>query len=198
MARDRQRAKQRQAQRRAERLADGESRAPGAPAEGSTSPEPAATGAARGGAGDDASNAASGAARAPRRERDREGTAPPGEGVETGADLTANAPPEATGRSDTVVDTPPPPLVASPDSDPDAAASSASVGVADDEREDLQGRNKVIAFLIASWAELKRVQWPNRQQTTTLTAVVLGFVVIMGAYLGALDAVFSRLIQLII
>ena len=60
------------------------------------------------------------------------------------------------------------------------------------------GRNKVIAFLVASWAELQRVQWPNRQQTTTLTGIVLGFVVIMGAYLGALDAVFSRLIQLII
>jgi preprotein translocase subunit SecE len=48
------------------------------------------------------------------------------------------------------------------------------------------------------WAELKRVQWPNRQQTTTLTGIVLGFVIIMGAYLGALDAIFSRLIQLII
>jgi hypothetical protein len=35
----------------------------------------------------------------------------------------------------------------------------------------------------------------GRKTLTTLTGVVLGFVVIAGAYLGALDAIFSRLIQ---
>jgi preprotein translocase subunit SecE len=59
-------------------------------------------------------------------------------------------------------------------------------------------RNRLIAFLIAVWAELRRVQWPNRRQTTQMTGVVLIFVLIAGGYLGLLDAIFSRLIQQII
>ena len=35
------------------------------------------------------------------------------------------------------------------------------------------------------WAELQRVQWPDRRQVGQATAVVLGFVVIAGIYLGA-------------
>ena len=59
-------------------------------------------------------------------------------------------------------------------------------------------RPRVIQFLIAVWAELQRVQWPNRQALVTLTGVVLGFVLIAGGYLGLLDAVFSKLIQAIL
>jgi preprotein translocase subunit SecE len=59
-------------------------------------------------------------------------------------------------------------------------------------------RSRVVQFLVASWAELQRVQWPDRQALTTLTGVVLGFVLIMGGYLGLLDAVFSRLINSIL
>ena len=51
------------------------------------------------------------------------------------------------------------------------------------------GGNRVINFLRASWAELQRVQWPDRRQVAQATAVVLGFVVIAGAYLGLADAV---------
>jgi preprotein translocase subunit SecE len=59
-------------------------------------------------------------------------------------------------------------------------------------------RARLISFLIAVWAELKRVEWPDRQALTTLTAVVLVFVVIMGAYLGGLDALFSKIINQIL
>ena len=59
-------------------------------------------------------------------------------------------------------------------------------------------RPRVVQFLIAVWAELQRVQWPNRQALVTLTGVVLGFVLIAGGYLGLLDAVFSELIQAIL
>ena len=59
-------------------------------------------------------------------------------------------------------------------------------------------RNRLVAFLIAVWAELKRVQWPNRKQLTQMTGIVLMFVLIAGGYLGLLDAIFSRLIQQII
>ena len=56
----------------------------------------------------------------------------------------------------------------------------------------------VVQFLRSVVAELRRVEWPNREQLTTLTGVVLGFVLIAGAYLGLLDAVFSRLVKAIL
>jgi preprotein translocase subunit SecE len=59
-------------------------------------------------------------------------------------------------------------------------------------------RGRLVAFLVAVWAELQRVQWPDRRQLTQLTGVVLFFVLIVGAYLGGLDAVFSKLIQAIL
>ncbi|MEA2375021.1 MAG: preprotein translocase subunit SecE [Thermoleophilaceae bacterium] len=61
-----------------------------------------------------------------------------------------------------------------------------------------RGGGKVLGFLIACWAELQRVQWPDRRTLTQLTGIVLFFVIIAGAYLGALDAVFSKLIQAIL
>src|SRR3954452_8130679 len=57
---------------------------------------------------------------------------------------------------------------------------------------------RVVSFLIAVWAELKRVQWPNRQQLTSLTGITLMFVLIVGGYLGLLDAIFSKLVSAIL
>jgi len=67
-----------------------------------------------------------------------------------------------------------------------------------DPREVHKDRSRVVQFLLAVWAELQRVQWPNRQALVTLTGVVLGFVLIAGGYLGLLDAIFSELIQAIL
>ena len=53
-------------------------------------------------------------------------------------------------------------------------------------------------FLRASWNELKRVQWPDRRQVGQGTAVVVGFVIVAGLYLGALDAIWNPLIQKIL
>jgi preprotein translocase subunit SecE len=58
--------------------------------------------------------------------------------------------------------------------------------------------NRAFAFLRASWAELQRVQWPDRPQVIQATTVVLGFVVIAGAYLGAADWVAQKLVNLIL
>lgn len=58
--------------------------------------------------------------------------------------------------------------------------------------------NKLVNFLKACWAELQRVQWPDRKQVAQATAVVLVFVVIAGGYLGLMDAIFSRLVNLIL
>jgi preprotein translocase SecE subunit len=193
MAKNRQRAKQRQAQRRAQRLGEGGSRTPGAP-RGEREDGEVAGAPEQGG---DGASAPAGF------EADRGGTVPAEVGVEAGADLAASAPSEDAGRSDTVVETAPPPLAADPEDDPKAAASRGRPPEGDSSGEAEEAplghdRNRVVAFLIAVWAELKRVQWPNRQHVTTLTGVVIGFVIIMGAYLGALDAVFARLIQAII
>jgi preprotein translocase SecE subunit len=59
-------------------------------------------------------------------------------------------------------------------------------------------RGGVIGFLASCWAELKKVQWPDRETLVQATAVTIAFVAIVGAYLGALDAVFNRLVKLIL
>ena len=64
--------------------------------------------------------------------------------------------------------------------------------------EERSGLGKVWHFFQNVWAELQRVQWPDRKQVTTLTGVVLGFVLLAGGYLGLLDAIFSRVIDEII
>jgi preprotein translocase subunit SecE len=62
----------------------------------------------------------------------------------------------------------------------------------------LRGGNRAIGFLRASWAELQRVQWPDRRQVTQATAVVLGFVAIAGAYLGLADFVAKEFVEFIL
>jgi preprotein translocase SecE subunit len=58
-----------------------------------------------------------------------------------------------------------------------------------------RGPGRALAFLQASWAELHRVQWPDRRQTTQATAVVLGFVVVAGLYLGAADFAANEIVE---
>jgi preprotein translocase subunit SecE len=72
------------------------------------------------------------------------------------------------------------------------------------EREQLAKRQKqasaerqrtgVFAFLASCWAELKKVQWPDRDTLVQATAVTILFVVVAAAYLGALDGIFSWMI----
>jgi preprotein translocase subunit SecE len=204
VARNRQRSKQRQAERRARRLA--EEQAAGGP------PDEAAQ---TDGDGD--------AAQAqPRREIaiDDPTTVEPSAAVSP--DLAVGAPPQDEGRSDAIFGQQPglgpPPGRTEEEAldeqealeeiedwevdDPDAAATGAGeAGYAARGRrgrEDAEAhkhRSRVVQFLIAVWAELQRVQWPNRQALVTLTGVVLGFVLIAGGYLGLLDAIFSELIQ---
>jgi len=185
MARDRQKAKQRQAERRARRLAgegDGDAQLIDDPT--AVDPSPAVS-----------------------------------------PELAVGAPPADEGRSDTVIEEEPPlteeeapltdegaPLTEEEayreiedwEVDDEADEDTTGVGEAGYEvrgrrgREDAEAhksRPRVIQFLIAVWAELQRVQWPNRQALVTLTGVVLGFVLIAGGYLGLLDAIFSELIQ---
>ena len=67
---------------------------------------------------------------------------------------------------------------------------------ADRPRKGIFGR--AADFLRASAAELRRVQWPDRRQVGQGTAVTLGFVIVAGAYLGLLDAIWKPLIEAIL
>jgi preprotein translocase subunit SecE len=58
--------------------------------------------------------------------------------------------------------------------------------------------NRAIAFLRASWAELQRVQWPDRRQVAQATAVVLGFVVVAGLYLGVADWLAQKVVNFVL
>jgi len=57
------------------------------------------------------------------------------------------------------------------------------------------GRGRIFTFLGHVVDELRRVQWPDRRHVGQGTAVVLGFVVIAGTYLGLLDAIWKPLIE---
>lgn len=59
-------------------------------------------------------------------------------------------------------------------------------------------RGGVIGFLMSCWAELKKVQWPDRETLVQATAVTILFVAVAAVYLGVLDVAFKELIKLIL
>jgi colicin import membrane protein len=59
-------------------------------------------------------------------------------------------------------------------------------------------RNVAFAFLASCWAELKRVQWPDRPTLFQASAVTVVFVAVAAAYLGALDALFNLIVKQIL
>jgi preprotein translocase SecE subunit len=59
-------------------------------------------------------------------------------------------------------------------------------------------RGAVTGFIASCWAELKRVQWPDRETLIQASAVTVIFIAIMAAYLGVLDAIFNWFVQRIL
>jgi preprotein translocase SecE subunit len=87
------------------------------------------------------------------------------------------------------------------DDDDDEPVAPVPVGVVGTEASTpvrKQQGSKLINFLRACWAELQRVQWPDRRQVGQATAVVLGFVLIAGAFLGLADVAAKQLVDLIL
>ncbi len=60
------------------------------------------------------------------------------------------------------------------------------------------GGSRLFNFFRACWAELQRVDWPDRRQVGSATAVVLGFVIVAGAFLGLADVVAQKIVDLIL
>jgi preprotein translocase subunit SecE len=81
-----------------------------------------------------------------------------------------------------------------------AGAGEAAFGRAEAEAPRPSGNivERTFGFLRNCWAELQRVQWPDRQQVAQATGVVLGFVVITGIFLGIADFVAGKLVNWII
>ena len=57
---------------------------------------------------------------------------------------------------------------------------------------------RLVHFLQGSWRELQRVQWPDRRQVMQATGVVIGFVIIAGAFLGVADFAATKIVKLIL
>lgn len=54
-----------------------------------------------------------------------------------------------------------------------------------------------ITFLRQVYDELKLVKWPTRNETIRLTTVVLFISFVIGAYIGALDYIFTQAMSFI-
>jgi preprotein translocase subunit SecE len=112
--------------------------------------------------------------------------------IVAGAEGQPEDDPDAVERASVGGDEPPPTASAT-----DAAAP---MGRAPGPGEAAHGRggSRFINFLRACWAELQRVQWPDRRQVGQATMVVLGFVLIAGAFLGFADFVAEKIVDLIL
>ncbi len=56
---------------------------------------------------------------------------------------------------------------------------------------------KIILFFQESFAELKKVTWPSRDEATASTKVVLVSVIIIAGILGLVDVLLFKIIDLI-
>jgi len=69
---------------------------------------------------------------------------------------------------------------------------------APEKRKEPRQRGRVVTFLVQVWAELRRVQWPDRNQVTQATGVVVVFCFLAGAFLAFWDFVFGELVTSIL
>lgn len=55
--------------------------------------------------------------------------------------------------------------------------------------------NRIKQYLRGVRAEFGKISWPSRAEILSLTILVLVMVIVLTIYVGALDALFSRLLQ---
>ncbi|HTW96970.1 MAG TPA: preprotein translocase subunit SecE [Candidatus Methylomirabilis sp.] len=56
--------------------------------------------------------------------------------------------------------------------------------------------NKITNYIKSSIEEMKKVNWPTRKETYNYTILVIGISLAVAAFLGALDFIFSTLLQM--
>ncbi|MEA2161747.1 MAG: preprotein translocase subunit SecE [Solirubrobacteraceae bacterium] len=81
------------------------------------------------------------------------------------------------------------------DAEEDAAVTESSKAVAG--RRPHAG-SRLVTFVQGSWRELQRVQWPDRRQVMQATGVVIGFVIVAGAFLGIADFLAGKVMNYIL
>jgi len=57
---------------------------------------------------------------------------------------------------------------------------------------------KPLIFLKEVRTEMEKVSWPNRQQALRLTLIVIAVSVVVAVFIGALDYIFTKFMELII
>ena len=55
--------------------------------------------------------------------------------------------------------------------------------------------NQIITFLKEAKLELKKVNWPTREETVRYTLIVVGISIAVAIFLGGLDVIFSDLLN---
>ncbi|WP_027339547.1 preprotein translocase subunit SecE [Halonatronum saccharophilum] len=58
--------------------------------------------------------------------------------------------------------------------------------------------SKMLKFFREVKAELKKVNWPNRDKLVSYTMVVIVSILLISLFIGGVDLVFSNLVRLII
>jgi preprotein translocase subunit SecE len=58
--------------------------------------------------------------------------------------------------------------------------------------------NRIMQYLRETRAELRKVVWPTREEAINLTAIVVGTIVVMSAFFGVVDYIFTQLFRLLI
>jgi preprotein translocase subunit SecE len=55
-----------------------------------------------------------------------------------------------------------------------------------------------VTFVRQTYDELKQVVWPTRKEIVRLTAIVIILSVLMGLYIGGLDWLFTKAVELLL
>lgn len=55
-----------------------------------------------------------------------------------------------------------------------------------------------VKFLKEVRAELGKVVWPSRKEATKLTAIVVGVSIVVGAFIGTLDFIFTKMMEIVV
>lgn len=56
--------------------------------------------------------------------------------------------------------------------------------------------NETVQYLKGVWNELDKVNWPSQREAGSLTALVILFSLLIAAYLGLFDQIFTRLFDM--
>ena len=59
-------------------------------------------------------------------------------------------------------------------------------------------QNKLVNYLIESKAELKKVSWPSKKETTKYTITVLAISIFVAIFIGILNFAFTKLLTFVI